>query len=519
MFPTLRGWLRTNAWRLSLAVVALDMVLGAIFRFSTTSKLWLDEALTANIASHPFGEIVLLLKHDGAPPLYYFLLHIWMSAFGSSDVALRACSGVISICTLPLVYLILKRVWGQKAGFLGLGFASCFPFAVYYAGEVRMYSLVMFLGALLLLLVFRMVDRPSWGLAIAVAAVSALLLYTHYWSLYLLAILGLVSLVDVLRRRHFTGFAPKILAGLGGGFLLWAPWVPIFNEQRIHTGTPWTDPPGIWQALSWPESFIVNQSTQHVTTSLHMIVELYAFVALIIFGVFADRMSADWSLNLRLRVPQDARLLTALGIGTIVLGITTAHFAKSAFVPRYAAIAALPVLFLAVRGVTILGSPVRILLALILFSGASLWTDHWGVNVNRSQAGVVAQALQSAPKGSVVLVCPDQLGPSLLRYAPADLVYLGYPRLTKPVIINWYDYKTAVGNMTAIQAATDLVSIARHAPAVYVVWSSGYTLHSTCHDTLQAIAVLRASRKITLVTQDLTGFYQSMSLVQLVPRN
>ena len=42
------------------------------------SDLWLDEALTVNIAGVPLHEIPSYLKRDGAPPLFYVLLHFWM---------------------------------------------------------------------------------------------------------------------------------------------------------------------------------------------------------------------------------------------------------------------------------------------------------------------------------------------------------------------------------------------------------------------------------------------------------
>ena len=77
----------------AVAVVAASLVL----RFWTRSDLWLDEALTVNIASQPLHQIPSLLRRDGAPPLYYFMLHVWMGWFGHSDVATRSLSGVVGV--------------------------------------------------------------------------------------------------------------------------------------------------------------------------------------------------------------------------------------------------------------------------------------------------------------------------------------------------------------------------------------------------------------------------------------
>ena len=50
------------------------------------ASLWMDEGLSIGIASQPFFDIPGVLKQDGAPPLYYLLLHVWMQLFGDGPV-------------------------------------------------------------------------------------------------------------------------------------------------------------------------------------------------------------------------------------------------------------------------------------------------------------------------------------------------------------------------------------------------------------------------------------------------
>lgn len=42
--------------------------------------------------SQPFARMMDLLKVDVHPPLYYLLLRMWISVFGSDVMALRAMS-------------------------------------------------------------------------------------------------------------------------------------------------------------------------------------------------------------------------------------------------------------------------------------------------------------------------------------------------------------------------------------------------------------------------------------------
>jgi mannosyltransferase len=76
--------------RLIAIGVVLVLLVCLVMRFWTVSDLWLDEALTVNISRLPLHQIPSFLKRDGAPPLYYVLLHFWMGWFGTSDEAVRA---------------------------------------------------------------------------------------------------------------------------------------------------------------------------------------------------------------------------------------------------------------------------------------------------------------------------------------------------------------------------------------------------------------------------------------------
>ena len=103
-----------------MAVVVGLAVAAVAFRFVTRSPLWLDEALSVNIARLPLGDIPEALRHDGHPPLYYFLLHGWMELFGDGDVAVRALSGLFGLALFPLMW-VAGPPPGRPAGGLGRG--------------------------------------------------------------------------------------------------------------------------------------------------------------------------------------------------------------------------------------------------------------------------------------------------------------------------------------------------------------------------------------------------------------
>ncbi|HEY6417157.1 MAG TPA: glycosyltransferase family 39 protein, partial [Acidimicrobiales bacterium] len=102
---------RLPPWTASAALVAI-VAAGVALRFVQRSPLWLDEALSVNIAQLPLGDLFEALRHDGHPPFYYLLLHYWMDVVGDGDAAVRALSGIFSVASLPLVWVAGRRLAG-----------------------------------------------------------------------------------------------------------------------------------------------------------------------------------------------------------------------------------------------------------------------------------------------------------------------------------------------------------------------------------------------------------------------
>ena len=250
--------------------------------------MWLDEALSVNIASLPLDEIGDALRRDGHPPLYYWLLHGWMEVFGDGDVAARSLSGIFSVLTLPLAWIAGRRLGGPSMGALALIVFALTPFCVRYATEARMYSLVMLLVLAGYLVLSDLLKAPTWWRTAAVALISGALLWTHYWAIFLIAVAGALLLVRWWRdpeRRDGTLWA---LGALVAGGLSFLPWLPSLVDQAERTGTPWAPP---------------ARPTRVVAVTLHDLgglgeveAQLFGFVCLllILLGLLG-RLSADAS--------------------------------------------------------------------------------------------------------------------------------------------------------------------------------------------------------------------------------
>ena len=95
-------------------------------------------------------------------PLYPYLLGAMLSVFHGSLTAARvvqACYGAF----VPVVTLfVARRVCGRRCGLVAGVLAAVYPFFIYFDNELLITSLIVLLDALLLLLVLRADEHPSW---------------------------------------------------------------------------------------------------------------------------------------------------------------------------------------------------------------------------------------------------------------------------------------------------------------------------------------------------------------------
>jgi hypothetical protein len=113
--------------------------------------LWLDEAFSVWMGRQPLLDMFSwLLRIDQHPPLYYTLLHYWLW-LGDSAALVRTFSAIIGALTIPLIYLLGRRLAGWQVGLLAALILAVSPFHVRFAQETRMYTLLTFNAAMAML--------------------------------------------------------------------------------------------------------------------------------------------------------------------------------------------------------------------------------------------------------------------------------------------------------------------------------------------------------------------------------
>ena len=498
---------RTAHRRFALAAVLVIVGVGVVLRFVAFSPLWLDEALSVNIARLPLADIPDALRQDGHPPLFYFMLHLWMRVFGEGDLAARTLSGVLSVAALPLMWLVARRLGGRQLAWVSVLVLAVAPFAIRYATETRMYSLLVVLVLAGHLLVTSALRRPYPATLLGIAAVSGALLLTHYWSFWLVASVGVVLLVRYRmsegERHRATG---RVLLAVAAGGLLFLPWLPVFLHQAANTGTPWATvmrPSAVVAATLTDFGGGVDDLREaELAGALLLILALLG-----LFGRAVDRTHIDLDLSTRPQLRTEAALIAL----TVLLGVGASYVTSTTYATRYAAVFFPLVILLVAGGVTRFASTfVRALvLGLVIFFG--LVGGVYNAVTDRTQAEVLADAIGDlTTPGDVVVYCPDQLGPAFGRLLPGGLDHVTYPLLSGPERVDWQDYAERHAAADPGAVATQVLDRAGD-NTVWVVWSPAYrTLEGQCEALVDAF--LAARPEGSLVVAEDVDFFESASL-------
>jgi hypothetical protein len=141
-------------------------------------------------------------------PGYPWMLSAWGNTVGWTEYTARALSLLAGILAIAITYRLALDISRRRV--MAFGAAATLggsTWLIYYLHEIRGYTIIIMLAALLLLLYGRIIKRPR-GILIYAAFLFTMvaLLYIHYFCALFVAVLGLWHLTRLrqgLRNRHW----------------------------------------------------------------------------------------------------------------------------------------------------------------------------------------------------------------------------------------------------------------------------------------------------------------------------
>lgn len=424
-------------------LLAISIILGSFLRFHHigSQPLWLDEAWSNWFSNRTVFELwTIIPKFETNPPLYYSILKMWESLFGTTEAGLRSLSALMSIGCIPLIYMI-GRLLGKTKGGNWLGTISALLFAVspvhiQYAQETRPYAMLTFASTLTLFVflwimlhpaeacepIFRRTsgmnqhatERIAWsGLLPWILAVFAVsfALWLHNTAILYIVALSLVVLAWVIVPLRCNRFILiKILTVAVITFLLWAPYLVYLIPQSLNASLPIPKPTtiSVLHTVTW--LLLGNSITWG--SSLNDILKIAAFLFLI-------TLATAGLINIRRHYGQYVSILILAAIlGPILMELLFSITLRPIFLARTLIYVSVPFYISIGAGIMMLGSSRKSALAVILISFIFLrLTYKYFTDFQKEPWDKIVQTVNYQANGDVVLFVPNNIEIPFSYYA------------------------------------------------------------------------------------------------------
>ncbi len=231
----------------------------AVLRVAALTRypLWTDETWTLDATSADLRRMLRAFADDQThPPLFYALLWTWRQVVPETLAWLRLLPALIGIATGGALLMLARRAgFTTRATTLAVILAAGSAMLVAYSAELRSYALLALLGVVSLAAWLRARERAGLEGIAALTAVNILLVWTHYFGVFVVV----AEWCDAAFRARRRAAAMTASAVLAVASL--APWAAYVVHRAGITGdrlgmVAWLRPPRPGDLLDVPLSAI-----------------------------------------------------------------------------------------------------------------------------------------------------------------------------------------------------------------------------------------------------------------------
>jgi hypothetical protein len=196
-----------------------------IIQFLVNRSLWLDEAsLALNIINRDYSGLLQPLDHNQvAPVLFLLIVKLFSTLPGPGEYGLRLFPLLCSIASLPVFYLLVKKITSDTrialAALFILAFSSLF---IYYSSEFKQYSTDVLCCLVMSYYFVSYVNGQRTAKSLMQLGISVFIsIFLSNITVMILAVFSLYFIIEFIRNRKIETRVLLLGFFLGASFLIY----------------------------------------------------------------------------------------------------------------------------------------------------------------------------------------------------------------------------------------------------------------------------------------------------------
>jgi hypothetical protein len=237
------------------------------------------------------------------PPLYLVALRWWMDLFGTSPLAIRSLSAVLSIAAIAVLFDLCRLLGPPRIALLAAAIMALAIGQLDFAQEARNYPMLILvsLGAADLLVRIELFGINPARMVGLVLLLSAAIL-THYLAVGAIAALGGYALIRLRRGARVATLGAFVTAGVVV-LAVWGYWLrgQIVSLPSAHPG--YLSEPAdhhvrftFLRIIGLPGKCLFGESLAAIMPTAVILIAAFLAYVLPLVRIFRDRQSLFWLL-------------------------------------------------------------------------------------------------------------------------------------------------------------------------------------------------------------------------------
>ncbi len=220
---------------------ALIVIVGCV-PLAAALNIWIDEAFTLHTTgAGPLEAWRRAISFEAQPPLYFFIVAAWRSLNETSIAFARLPSVAFAAGTAVVIVFAAHRIAPRVPPLAAALVVALNPLVIWAAVEMRVYALVLFIGAALTWTFYEgfVASYPSRGARFWYVLFAIAGLYTQYYVAFLIAAQGIALLA--VRRGSVRVFSiAAVIIAVAFAPFLGVAWMHAHSSGTFVIRVPFT---------------------------------------------------------------------------------------------------------------------------------------------------------------------------------------------------------------------------------------------------------------------------------------